>query len=54
VYDVRSHIFTTVATRYVDDVTGNGFLWVSIFYLALGGGRFSVDYLISKKYNRMK
>ena len=26
-----------------------GFLWVSIFYLALGGGRFSVDYLISKR-----
>lgn len=26
-----------------------GFLWVSIFYLALGGSRFSVDYLISKR-----
>ena len=26
-----------------------GFLWVSIFYLILGSGRFGVDYLITRK-----
>lgn len=27
-----------------------GFLWVSVFSLIVGSGRFGVDYLISKKY----
>ena len=27
-----------------------GFLWVSIYCLVLGSGRFGVDYLITKKY----
>lgn len=27
-----------------------GFLWVSIFGIVLGSGRFGLDYLISKKY----
>jgi putative oxidoreductase len=27
-----------------------GFLWVSIFSLIIGSGRFGIDYLISKKY----
>ncbi|WP_309608391.1 DoxX family protein [Flavobacterium sp.] len=27
-----------------------GFLWVSIYALCIGSGRFGVDYLISKKY----
>jgi putative oxidoreductase len=27
-----------------------GFLWVAIFYMILGSGRFGLDYLISKKY----
>lgn len=27
-----------------------GFLWVSIFALIVGSGRFGIDYLISKKY----
>jgi putative oxidoreductase len=27
-----------------------GFLWVSIFSLIVGSGRFGIDYLISKKY----
>ncbi len=28
---------------------GLGFLWVSIFYLIVGSGRFGIDYLILKK-----
>lgn len=28
-----------------------GFLWVSMFYMVLGSGRFGIDYLISKKLN---
>lgn len=28
-----------------------GFLWVSMFYMVLGSGKFGVDYLISKKIN---
>lgn len=28
-----------------------GFLWVSMFYMVLGSGRFSIDYFISKKLN---
>jgi len=28
-----------------------GFLWVSIYHLYLGSGRFGIDYLISKKLN---
>ena len=27
-----------------------GFLWVTMFYLILGSGRFGIDYLLSKKY----
>lgn len=28
-----------------------GFLWVTMFYMVLGSGKFGVDYLISKKIN---
>ncbi len=28
-----------------------GFLWVSVYHLYLGSGRFGIDYLISKKIN---
>lgn len=28
-----------------------GFLWVSLYTLAIGSGRFGIDYLISKKWN---
>jgi putative oxidoreductase len=28
-----------------------GFLWVAIFYMILGSGRFGVDYLFTKKQN---
>ena len=31
-----------------------GFLWVSLFTLILGSGRFGIDYLISKKVNDTK
>lgn len=30
-----------------------GFLWVSIYHLYLGSGRFGIDYLISKKINKI-
>lgn len=30
-----------------------GFLWVSIYHLFLGSGRFGIDYLISKKINKL-
>ena len=29
-----------------------GFLWVSMFHLVLGSGRFGIDYLISKRLNK--
>jgi putative oxidoreductase len=29
-----------------------GFLWVSIYHLYLGSGRFGIDYLIAKKLNQ--
>lgn len=28
-----------------------GFLWIGIFYMILGSGRFGIDYLITKKLN---
>jgi putative oxidoreductase len=31
-----------------------GFLWVSLYALILGSGRFGLDYLISKKWNNEK
>ena len=31
-----------------------GFLWVSLYSLTLGSGRFGLDYLISKKWNNEK
>jgi putative oxidoreductase len=31
-----------------------GFLWVSIYCLILGSGKFGIDYLISKKWNHEK
>ncbi len=31
-----------------------GFLWVSIYTLVMGSGRFGIDYLIHKKYNYAK
>lgn len=31
-----------------------GFLWVSLYTLTLGSGRFGLDYLISKKWNNEK
>lgn len=31
-----------------------GFLWVALFYLFLGSGRFGLDYLISKKMDHAK
>jgi putative oxidoreductase len=30
-----------------------GFLWVGIFYMVLGSGRFGIDYLITKKSNKL-
>lgn len=30
-----------------------GFLWVFIYHLFLGSGRFGIDYLISKKINKI-
>ncbi len=29
-----------------------GFLWIGIFYLVTGSGRFGADYFISKKYSK--
>lgn len=31
-------------------LAGMGFMWVSLFYMILGSGRFGIDYLISKKW----
>jgi putative oxidoreductase len=31
-----------------------GFLWVSIYTLIIGSGRFGIDYLITKKHNHEK
>ena len=31
-----------------------GFLWVSLYSLTIGSGRFGLDYLISKKWNNEK
>ncbi len=31
-----------------------GFLWIAMFYLVLGSGRFGIDYLIAKKWAASK
>ena len=35
-------------------LAGMGFMWVSLFYMILGSGRFGLDYIISKKWTNEK
>ena len=41
-------------TEVWEKLPAMGFLWIALFTLVLGSGRFGVDYLLSKKINVMK
>ncbi len=42
--------FQKADTELWEKLPAMGFLWISVFYMVIGSGRFGLDYLISKRW----